>query len=136
LRELLCEVVDLRADHRVLDIAAGHGNTALAAAHRGSDVTDVDLAPTLLTQAGQRAAAEHSHVLFQEGDAEEIPFSDETFDVVLSTLGVPFASDQSKAAHELHRVCRGGGKIGLAYWAPTSASAAKNRIFQRYFPLR
>ena len=74
------------------------------------------------------------YVLFQEGDAEELPFPDETFDVVLSTFGVPFASDQSKAAHELLRVCRGGGKIGLANWAPTGANAAENHIFERYFP--
>lgn len=127
--ELLCEAGDLRADHRVLDVATGHGNTALAAARRGCDVTGVDLAPALLTQARQRAAAEHLHVHFQEGDAEELPFPDETFDVVLSTFGVPFASDQSKAAHELLRVCRGRGKIGLANWAPTGANAAENRIF-------
>ena len=132
--EILCEAVDLHADHRVLDVATGHGNTALAAARRGCDVTGVDLAPALLTQARQRAAAEHLQVLFQEGDAEELPFPDETFDVVLSTFGVPFASDQNKTAHELLRVCRGGGKIGLANWAPTGAKAAENRIFERYFP--
>ena len=132
--ELLCEAVDLRADHRVLDVATGHGNTALAAARRGCDVTGVDFAPALLAQARQRAAAEHLRVHFQEGDAEELPFPDGTFDVVLSTFGVPFASDQSKAAHELLRVCRGGGKIGLANWAPTGANAAENRIFERYFP--
>ena len=132
--EILCEAVDLRADHRVLDVATGHGNTALAAARRGCDVTGVDFAPALLAQARQRAAAEHLHVLFQEGDAEQLPFPDGTFDVVLSTFGVPFASDQSKAAHELLRVCRGGGKIGLANWAPTGANAAENRIFERYFP--
>ena len=123
--ELLCEAVDLHADHRVLDVATGHGDTALAAARRGCDVTGIDLAAALLTQARQRAAAEHLHVLFQEGGAEELPFPDETFDVVLSTFGVPFASDQSKAAHELLRVCRGGGEIGLANSAPPAPMLPK-----------
>ena len=132
--ELLCEAVDLRANHRVLDVATGHGNTALAAARRGCDVTGVDLAPALLEQACQRAAAEHLHVHFQEGDAEELPFPDETFDVVLSTFGVSFASDQRKGAQEMLRVCRGGGKIGLANWAPTGANVAEGRVFDRYFP--
>jgi SAM-dependent methyltransferase len=132
--ELLCEAVDLRANHRVLDVATGHGNTALAAARRGCNVTGVDLAPALLEQARQRAAAEHLHVHFQEGDAEGLPFPDGVFDVVLSTFGVSFASDQERAAQELLRVCRSGGKIGLADWTPTGANVAESRVFDRYFP--
>ena len=132
--ELLCEAVDLRANHRVLDVATGHGNTALAAARRGCDVTGVDLAPALLEQARGRAAAEHLPVRFQEGDAEELPFPDGTFDVVLSTFGVSFASDQDRAAQELLRVCRSGAKIGLVNWAPTGANVAEGRVFDSYFP--
>jgi ubiquinone/menaquinone biosynthesis C-methylase UbiE len=132
--ELLCEAVDLRANHRVLDVATGHGNTAIAAARRGCDVTGVDLAPALLEQARQRAAAERLHVHFQEGDAEELPFSDATFDVVLSTFGVSLVPDQRKGAQELLRVCRGGGLIGLADWAPVGANVAESRVFDKYFP--
>ena len=132
--ELLCEAVDLRANHRVLDVATGHGNTALAAARRGCDVTGIDFAPALLAQARRRAAAEHLRVQFRQGDAGKLPFPDETFDVVLSTFGVSFVSDQRKGAQELLRVCRGGGQVGLANWTPTGANAAENRIFERYFP--
>lgn len=132
--ELLCEAVDLRANHRVLDVATGHGNTALAAARRGCDVTGIDFAPALLALARQRAAAEHLQVNFQEGDAEDIPFPAESFDVVLSTFGSPFASDQHTAAQELVRVSRAGGKIGLANWAATGANLVENRIIGKYVP--
>ncbi len=132
--ELLCESVDLRATHRVLDVATGTGNTALAAARRGCDVIGIDITPSLLEQARQRAAAEHLPVAFQWGNAEDIPFPDETFDVVLSTFGVIFAPDQRRAASELVRVCRAGGKIGLANWAPTGANVAEERVGHKYFP--
>jgi len=132
--ELLCEAVDLRATDRVLDVATGHGNTALAAARRGCDVTGVDITPALLEQARQRAAAEHLRIDFREGDLEALPFADEMFDVVLSTFGVPFAANQDKAAQELWRVCRRGGKIGLAHWTPTGANVAEGRAHDRYFP--
>jgi ubiquinone/menaquinone biosynthesis C-methylase UbiE len=133
--ELLCESVDLRANHRVLDVATGTGNTALAAARRGCDVIGIDITPSLLEMARQRAAAEHLPVNFQWGDAEDSPFPDETFDVVLSTFGVIFAPDQHKAASELLRVCRAGGKIGLANWAPTGANVAEERVLHKYFSL-
>ena len=132
--ELLCEAVDLRANHRVLDVATGNGNTALSAARRGCDVTGIDFAPALLAHARQRAAAEHLQVNFQEGDAEDIPFPTESFDVVLSTFGSTFASDQYTAAGELVRVCRAGGKIGLANWAATGANVVEDRIISRYRP--
>lgn len=132
--ELLCEAVDLRASHRVLDVATGHGNTALAAARRDCDVTGIDFAPALLAHARQRAAAEHLQINFQEGDAESIPFPAESFDVVLSTFGSTFASDQHTAAEELVRVCRAGGKIGLANWAPTGANVVEGRIMGKYQP--
>ena len=132
--ERLCETVDLRANHRVLDVATGHGNTALAAARRGCAVTGIDFATPLLEHARQRAAAEHLQVDFQEGDIEDIPFPDEAFDVVLSTFGVMFANDQRGAAEELLRVCRAGGKLGLANWTPTDASRAEDQAIAKYFP--
>lgn len=132
--ERLCETVDLRANHRVLDVATGHGNTALAAARRGCAVTGIDFATPLLEDARQRAAAEHLQVDFQEGDIEDIPFPDETFDVVLSTFGVMFSNEHRRTAKELLRVCRAGGKLGLANWTPTGANVAEDQTIEKYFP--
>jgi SAM-dependent methyltransferase len=132
--ELLCETVDLRADHRVLDVATGHGNTALAAARRDCAVTGIDFTLPLLEQARQRAAAEHLQVDFREGDIENIPFPDEAFDIVLSTFEVMFSTDQRKTAKELLRVCRAGGKLGLVNWTPTGANVAEDQAIGKYFP--
>jgi SAM-dependent methyltransferase len=132
--ELLCEAVDLRPDQRVLDVATGSGNTALAAARRFCEVVGVDYVPALLERGRERAAAERLEITFQEGDAENIPFPDASFDVVLSTVGVMFAPDQEKAAGELLRVCRSGGRIGLASWTPDSFAAEMPRVFARYVP--
>src|SRR5712672_1344617 len=114
--EGLCEAVDLRSGARVLDVAAGNGNATLAAARRFAEVTSTDYVPALLESGRSRAAAEGASVHFQEADAENLPFPDGTFDVVLSTFGVMFTPDQEKAASELARVCKPGGKIGLANW--------------------
>jgi len=116
--EALCEAVDLRAGERVLDVACGNGNAALAAARRFARVTGVDYVPALLARAAQRAAADGLALELREGDAEALPFGDGEFDVVLSTFGVMFAPDQEQAARELLRVCRHGGRIGLASWTP------------------
>lgn len=116
--ELLCEAVDLRPGRRVLDVATGNGNTALAAARRFCEVTGMDYVPALLQEGRERAAAEGLQVDFQAGDAEDMPFPDASFDYVLSTIGVMFAPDQERAASELLRVCRPGGTIGLANWTP------------------
>ncbi len=116
--ELLCEAVDLRPGRRVLDVATGNGNAALAAARRFCEVIGIDYVPALLVDARRRATAEGLQVSFQEGDAEDIPFPDASFDYVLSTIGAMFAPDQEKAASELLRVCRPGGKIGLCNWTP------------------
>jgi SAM-dependent methyltransferase len=116
--ETLCEAIDLRAGERVLDVACGNGNAALAAARRFALVTGVDYVPTLLARASARAAVDGLPLEVREGDAEALPFPDGAFDVVLSTFGVMFAPDQPRAAHELLRVCRHGGRIGLANWTP------------------
>lgn len=116
--EALCEAVDLRSNQRVLDVAAGNGNATLAAARRFAEVVSTDYVGALLERGRERAAAERLAVKFQEADAEALPFPDASFDVVLSTFGVMFTPDHAKAAGELARVCRPGGKIGLANWTP------------------
>ena len=116
--EQLCEALDLRAGSKVLDVAAGNGNATLAAARRWCDVTSTDYVPALLKRGRERAAADHLMVEFREADAEALPFADGSYDVVVSTFGVMFTPDQDKAAAELARVCKSGGKIGLANWTP------------------
>ncbi len=116
--ENLCEALDLRAGQKVLDVAAGNGNVSLAAARRWCDVVATDYVPALLGRARERAAAERLEIEFREADAEALPFPDASFDVVVSTFGVMFTADHEKAAAELIRVCKAGGKIGLANWTP------------------
>jgi ubiquinone/menaquinone biosynthesis C-methylase UbiE len=116
--EELCEAVDLRAGQRVLDVAAGNGNATLAAARRFAEVVSTDYVPSLLARGRERATAEGLPVEFREADAEALPFDDASFDVVLSTFGVMFTADHDKAASELVRVCKRGGKIGMANWTP------------------
>jgi ubiquinone/menaquinone biosynthesis C-methylase UbiE len=132
--ELLCEAVDLRPDQRVLDVATGNGNTALAAARRSAEVTGLDYVPALLERARERAAAERLEAEFIEGDAESLPFEDGSFGAVLSTVGVMFAPDQEAAARELLRVCRPGGRLGLASWTPDGFSGSLPEVFARYLP--
>ena len=132
--ELLCEAVDLRAGERVLDVACGNGNAALAAARRFCRVVGVDFVPALLDRARQRADAEGLDVTFQEADAEALPFPDASFDVVLSTCGAMFAPDQEQTARELLRVCRPGGRIGMVNWVPDSYVGELFRTIGRYLP--
>jgi ubiquinone/menaquinone biosynthesis C-methylase UbiE len=132
--ESLCEAVDLRPGERVLDVAAGNGNATLAAARRWGDVTSTDFVPALLQRGRMRAAAEGLSVRFESADAEDLPYSDGSFDVVLSTFGVMFTSDQEKAAAELARVCAPGGRIGLANWTPESFIGQVFKTIGRYIP--
>jgi SAM-dependent methyltransferase len=132
--ERLCEAADLRAGERVLDVATGSGNTAIAAARRFCRVAGVDFVPGLLQRARARANAEQFAIEFREGDAEAIPYPNETFDVVLSSFGSMFAPDQVEAALELMRVCRPGGRIGMANWTPEGFIGDVFRTINRYVP--
>src|SRR5215207_1779534 len=132
--ELLCEAVELRPGQRVLDVAAGNGNATLAAARRWADVTSTDYVPALLERGRAKAAAERLPVTFQEADAEQLPFADSSFDVVLSVFGVMFTPNQQQAAQELLRVCRPGGTIGLANWTPEGFIGQVFRTIGKYVP--
>ncbi|HEX5282317.1 MAG TPA: class I SAM-dependent methyltransferase [Micropepsaceae bacterium] len=132
--ERLCEALDMRAGSAVLDVAAGNGNATLAAAHRFANVTSTDYVATLLDRGKERAAAERLSVKFQEADAEALPFADSSFDVALSTFGVMFTPNQEKAAAELIRVVRKGGKIGLANWTPDGFIGQILKMVGRYLP--
>lgn len=110
--------VGVGAGTRVLDVATGTGNAALVAAALGGEVTGLDLTPELLAVARERAEEAELRVAFLEGDAERLPFEDDSFDRVVSVFGVMFAPDQQRAADELSRVCRPGGRIGVCAWTP------------------
>jgi ubiquinone/menaquinone biosynthesis C-methylase UbiE len=117
--EQLVDSVDLPAGSRVLDVAGGSGNAAIAAARSGCDVLCTDYVPALLDRGRERARAEGLAIAFETADAEALPYDDASFDAVLSVFGSMFAPNQPQAAAELVRVCRPGGLIGLASWTPT-----------------
>jgi ubiquinone/menaquinone biosynthesis C-methylase UbiE len=132
--ESLCEAVDLHATDKVLDVAAGNGNASLAAARHFADVTSTDYVPALLEQGRLRAEADRLTISFREADAEALPFADESFDVVLSTFGVMFAPNQERAASELVRVAKRGGRIGLANWTPEGFIGALFEVMSAHVP--
>ena len=132
--EQLCEALDVRAGAHVLDGAAGNGNATLAAARRGCDVTSTDYVPSLLEAGRARAQAEGHAIQFQQADAEALPFPEASFDVVMSTFGVMFTPDQPKAASELARVCKPGGRIGLANWTPDGFIGQLFKLIGKYVP--
>ncbi len=132
--ESLAEALDLRSGQKVLDVAAGNGNFALAAARRWAEVTAVDYVPALLQRASQGATADRMELDCREADIEDLPFAEASFDVVASTFGVMFTPDQEKAAAEMLRVCRGGGKIGLANWTPDSFIGNLFKTIGRHVP--
>jgi SAM-dependent methyltransferase len=132
--EGLAQNAGLRAGDRVLDVATGSGNAALAAARCGCEVTGIDYVPALLERARARAAAEGLEIEFAEGDAEHLAFPDASFDAVLSCLGVMFTPDQERAAAELVRVCRPGGTIGLVNWTPAGFIGQLLRTVGKHVP--
>ena len=117
--EQLAVSANVRAGDRVLDVACGAGNGAIAAARRSWEpVIGLDYVPALLERARERAAAERLELELVEGDAQDLPFDDGSFDVVMSIFGAMFAPDQQRTADELVRVCRPGGTIAMANWVP------------------
>jgi len=132
--EQLAEACDLRCDEAVLDVAAGNGNATLAAARRGCRVTSTDYVAALLDRGAERAKAERLEVKFQVADVEALPFDDASFDAVLSTFGVMFAPDHARSAAEMLRVCRSGGRIGLANWTPEGFIGQMFKTLGRHLP--
>jgi ubiquinone/menaquinone biosynthesis C-methylase UbiE len=132
--ESLCEAIDLLAGERVIDVAAGNGNASLAAARRFAEVTSTDYVPALLEEGRRRADANGLPIAFQVADAERLPFPDASFDVALSTFGVMFAPDQDRAAAELIRIVRRGGRIGLANWTPEGFVGQLFALVGRFVP--
>ena len=132
--EELCEALDLRSGQKVLDVAAGNGNVTLAAARRWCEVTSTDYVPALLVRGKLRADADGMKITFKEADAEALPFADGSFDVVVSTFGVMFTPNQDRAAAELARVCKRGGKIGLANWTPEGFIGQVFKTLGKYLP--
>ena len=132
--EELCEALDLRAGRKVLDVAAGNGMVSLAAARRWCEVVSTDYVPSLLERGRARASAEGLTIEFREADAEALPFADGTFDTVVSTFGVMFTPNQDRAAAELLRVCKSGGKIGLANWTPEGFIGQIFKTLGKYIP--
>ena len=132
--EELCEALDLRSGQKVLDVAAGNGNVTLAAARRWCEVVSTDYVPSLLERGWLRAKADGLSVTFKEADAEALPFDDLSFDAVVSTFGVMFTPNQDKAAAELLRVCKSGGKIGLANWTPDGFIGQLFKTLGKYLP--
>jgi SAM-dependent methyltransferase len=132
--ERLAIAADIHPGQRVLDVAAGTGNAALAAARRGATVIATDFVEPLLAVAARRAEVEGLPLQTRVADAEQLPFADDEFDVVLSTFGVMFAPDQQRAAGELVRVCRPGGRIGLTCWTPTGLIGSSQQVTARHLP--
>jgi SAM-dependent methyltransferase len=132
--ESLCEAMDLRAGTRLLDVAAGNGNGALAAARRWVDVVATDYVPALLERGRERADADRLSITFQEADAENLPFANQSFDNVMSIFGVMFTADHDRAAAELLRVCKRGGSIGLANWTPEGFIGQVFKTIGRHVP--
>jgi ubiquinone/menaquinone biosynthesis C-methylase UbiE len=133
--EQLCESVGVRWGDRVLDIGTGSGNTALAAARRGAMVTGVDFADLLLTRAHERATAETLPAQFRFADAERLPFAAESFDVVVSSFGLMFAPDWSRAVAEAFRVLKPGGRFGHLAWTQSGLIGQMCGVLREYAPL-
>lgn len=132
--ESLAEAADVRAGERVLDVAAGNGNATLAAARRFAEVVSTDYVPALLDKGRVRAEAEHLDVRFQVADAEALPFEDGRFDVVLSTFGAMFTPEHRRAAGEMMRVLRPGGRLGMANWTPEGFIGRLFKVIGRHVP--
>jgi SAM-dependent methyltransferase len=130
----LVDACEIGPGMRVLDVAAGTGNASIPAAQRGAQVTASDLTPELLEAGRARAQAEGVELDWVEADAEQLPFDDESFDVVMSSIGAMFAPHHQDVADELVRVCRPGGTIGLLSWTPEGMIGALFRTMGPFAP--
>lgn len=126
--------LEIRPGMRVLDVACGTGNLAIPAARKGAEVTGIDIAPNLVDQARKRAAAEGLNATFEEGDAEQLPYPDAQFDVVMSMFGAMFAPRPERVALELARVCRTGGRIAMANWTAEGFVGKSFAVSARHVP--
>ncbi|HEX4731526.1 MAG TPA: class I SAM-dependent methyltransferase [Solirubrobacterales bacterium] len=134
--ETLAEALEIVPDERVLDVACGSGNGAIAAARRSwGNTVGADYVPTLLERGRERAAAERLEVEFVEADAQDLPFADASFDIAMSIFGAMFAPDQEKTASELLRVVKPGGRIGMGNWAPDGAVGTMFKTIAKHAPL-
>jgi SAM-dependent methyltransferase len=134
IHEALVAALDGRPGQGWLDIATGTGAVALRAARTGAEVTGVDLAPALIQTARRNAAAQGLNIRFETGDAEALPYQDASFDIVSSAIGTQFAPDHRAVARELGRVCRPGGRLGLACWTPTGGVAEMFKMMAPFMP--
>jgi SAM-dependent methyltransferase len=125
----------VKADMRVLDLACGTGNTAIPAAKAGAIVTGLDIAPNLLAQARARADREGLKIRFDEGDVEELPYGEASFDLLISVFGAMFGPRPGRVAAELIRVCRPGGRIAMASWTPRGFIGQIHQIMAKYAPV-
>jgi SAM-dependent methyltransferase len=128
------ERVGIKSGERTLDIACGAGNATIPAAKTGAEVIGLDLVPELLEAARENAAEAGVEIEWMEGDAEMLPFEDETFDVVISTVGIMFTPDHQRAAREAARVLKPGGRLGLANWNPDGSVGRFFRTVSGHMP--
>jgi SAM-dependent methyltransferase len=126
--------LSLRAGSRVLDVACGTGNLAVIAAQQGCTVSGIDIAANLLAQARTRAVGAGLTIDFQEGDAEALPFADNTFDLAVSMFGVMFTPQPAIATAELQRVTKSGGRIAMANWTPEGFIGKMFGVFKAHLP--
>ena len=126
--------LDIKPGMSVLDVACGSGNLAIFAAQKGADVTGIDIAPNLIEAARKRASAQGLNIKFEEGDAEQMPYEDGSFDLVMTMFGAMFAPRPDVTAAELLRVCKPGGKIAMANWTPTGHAGQMFKLSSKYLP--
>ncbi|HKX83345.1 MAG TPA: class I SAM-dependent methyltransferase [Pyrinomonadaceae bacterium] len=132
--EAFVERLSIQPGMKVLDVACGSGNLAVVAAQKGAEVVGVDIAPNLVESARQRAERLGLNIQFDEGDAEAMPYDDDSFDVVMTMFGAMFAPRPDVTADELIRVCKPGGTIAMANWTPTGFAGQMFKLAGKYIP--
>jgi len=128
------ERLNIEPGMRVLDVACGSGNLAIPAAQKGADVTGIDIADNLIEAGKQRAADSGLDVKFEQGDAEAMPYEDNSFDLVMTQFGAMFTPRPEVVAAEMVRVCKPGGRIAMANWTPTGFAGQMFKLSGKYVP--